>query len=58
MNVFAKWQTVAAGMAAAAARGRELARAEEETGEIPGEWIDVAERIREEAATARTRGVA
>lgn len=56
--MFAKWQTVAAGMAAAAARGRELARAEEETGEIPGEWIDVAERIREEAATARTRGVA
>lgn len=58
VSVFAKWQTVASAMVDAADRGRELARIEAETGEMPGEWIDVTDRIREEAAAARTRGVA
>ncbi|WP_411121303.1 hypothetical protein [Streptomyces sp. x-19] len=58
VTVFAKWQAIAAGMAAAAERGRELARIEAETGNVPGEWIDVTDRIRAEAATARSRGVA
>ncbi|MFD9631700.1 hypothetical protein [Streptomyces violascens] len=58
VTVFAKWQAIAAGMAVAAERGRELARIEAETGEMPGEWIDVTDRIRKEATAARTRGVA
>ncbi|UGY92574.1 hypothetical protein [Streptomyces gobiensis] len=58
VTVFAKWQRIAADLAAAAERGRELARVEAETGEIPGEWIDVTDRIQAEAAAARARGVA
>jgi hypothetical protein len=58
VTVFAKWQTVAASMTAAADRGRELARIEAESGELPGEWIDVTDRIQREAANARSRGIA
>lgn len=58
VTVFAKWQAIATNMAAAAVRGRELSRIEAETGEMPGEWVDVTDRIREEASRARSRGVA
>ncbi|KPI12038.1 hypothetical protein OK074_2659 [Actinobacteria bacterium OK074] len=58
VTVFAKWQRIAAGLAAAAERGRDLARAEAETGEVPGEWTDVTDRVLAEAEAARTRGVA
>ncbi|WP_419996142.1 hypothetical protein [Streptomyces boninensis] len=58
LTVFAKWQSIAAGMSAAAERGRSLAEAEAATGEIPGEWVDVTDRVRAEAAAARSRGAA
>jgi hypothetical protein len=58
VSVFAKWQQIAADIIAAAERGRELAQAEPETGKIPGEWIDVTDRILAKAAAARARGVA
>lgn len=58
VTVFAKWQQIASDVSAAAERARELARVEAETGEVPGEWIDVTERIRSEAAAARARGAA
>lgn len=58
LTVFAKWQSIAAGMAAAAERGRSLAEAEKATGEIPGEWADRTERVQAEAAAARARGAA
>ncbi|WP_033321359.1 hypothetical protein [Streptomyces yerevanensis] len=58
VTVFAKWQQIASDITAAVERGRELARAEAETGEIPGEWIDVTDRIQAEASAARARGVA
>ncbi|MBC2908286.1 hypothetical protein [Streptomyces cupreus] len=58
VTVFAKWQQIASDLMAAAERGRELARTEAETGEIPGEWIDVTDRIQAQAAAARARGVA
>ncbi|MGW1745776.1 hypothetical protein ACWCRD_09195 [Streptomyces sp. NPDC002092] len=58
VNLFAKWQRIAAGLSAAGEHGRELARVETETGEIPGEWIDVTDRVQAEAAAARARGVA
>lgn len=56
--VFAKWQTVAAGMSFAAERGRALAEVEDATGEIPGDWVDVTDRIQAEAVAARSRGAA
>lgn len=58
VTVFAKWQRIAADIKAAVERGRELSRAEAETGEIQGDWIDVTDRIQAEAAAARARGVA
>lgn len=58
VTIFAKWQRIAADLSAAGERGRELARAEAESDEIPGEWIDVTDRIQAEAAAARARGVA
>ncbi|MFD6434280.1 hypothetical protein [Streptomyces venezuelae] len=58
VTVFAKWQAIATSMAAAAERGRALARIEAETGELPGDWVDVTDRIHEEASRARSRGVA
>ncbi|MEU8591752.1 hypothetical protein AB0C59_32915 [Streptomyces sp. NPDC048664] len=57
VTVFAKWQRIAADLRAAGEWGRSLARVEAETGEIPGEWIDVTDRVRAEAARARARGV-
>nr|WP_206313634.1 hypothetical protein [Streptomyces coryli] len=58
LTVFAKWQGIAAGMSAAGERGRSLAEVEAATGEVPGEWVDVTERIQAEAAAARSRGAA
>lgn len=58
LTVFAKWQSIAAGMSAAAQRGRDLAEAEAATGEVPGEWVDMSDRVQAEAASARSRGVA
>ncbi|MFH8785302.1 hypothetical protein [Streptomyces roseoverticillatus] len=58
VTVFAKWQQIAEDISAAVERGRELARVEAETGEVPGEWIDVTDRIQAEAAAARSRGAA
>ncbi|WP_424891164.1 hypothetical protein [Streptomyces sp. XH2] len=58
LTVFAKWQTIAAGVSAAAARGRALEREEAATGEIPGDWVDMTDRVQREAAAARGRGAA
>ncbi|WP_190022167.1 hypothetical protein [Streptomyces hiroshimensis] len=58
LTVFAKWRTIAAGVAGAAERGRELAAAEEATGETPGDWVDMTDRVQAEAAAARSRGAA
>lgn len=58
LSVFARWQGVAADIVAAVQRGRELAAAEAATGEMPGEWIDVTDRIQAEAEEGRQRGAA
>ncbi|MBF6045971.1 hypothetical protein GO001_12145 [Streptomyces sp. NRRL B-1677] len=58
LTVFAKWRTIAAGVSGAVERGRTLAETEEATGEIPGDWVDMTERIQAEAAAARGRGAA
>ncbi|NEA72792.1 hypothetical protein [Streptomyces sp. SID13588] len=58
LTVFAKWQSIAASMTAAGDRGRALGSAEAATGKIPGEWVDMTERVQAEAAAARRRGAA
>ncbi|MEU3465969.1 hypothetical protein ABZ721_39285 [Streptomyces sp. NPDC006733] len=58
LTVFAKWQSIAAGMTAAADRGRALGEEEAATGSIPGEWVDMTDRVQAEAAAARGRGAA
>ncbi|WKK24714.1 hypothetical protein QZH56_03510 [Streptomyces olivoreticuli] len=58
LTVFAKWRTIAAGVSVAAERGRMLAEAEAVAGEIPGDWVDMTDRVQAEAAAARGRGAA
>ncbi|GAA0426354.1 hypothetical protein [Streptomyces luteireticuli] len=58
LTVFAKWQRVATDVSAAVDRGRVLGEKETATGRVPGEWVDVTDRVQEEAAAARRRGAA
>ncbi|KRV48480.1 hypothetical protein AQ490_04050 [Wenjunlia vitaminophila] len=54
LHVFTRWQVVAGDIDAAVRRGRELATYEDRGEDLPGQWVDVTDRVREEAATART----
>jgi len=58
LNVFAKWQGIAARTLEAVARGRELAEYDARGEQPPGEWIDATDRIHAEAERIRTRGAA
>lgn len=61
LNVFAKWQRIAATMQASFAEADEILAAEARGEEPPGEWIDGTERlerIRREADRNRSRGAA
>jgi len=58
LAVFAKWQGIAQRTLDAVQRGREAAAIEASGGEVPGEWIDVTDRVLTEAARIRSRGAA
>jgi hypothetical protein len=58
LQVFAKWERIAADTLNAVERGREL-HAYEQRGETPpGEWIDATDRVLTEAKQIRARGAA
>lgn len=58
LQVFAKWERIAADTVAAVERGRELAPYDERGEALPGEWIDRTDRILAEAERIRARGAA
>ncbi|MEU5051802.1 MULTISPECIES: hypothetical protein [unclassified Streptomyces] len=54
--VFAKWQAIAERTLASVERGRQAAAAEAAGGEVPGEWIDITQKVQEDAALIRAHG--
>lgn len=58
LAVFAKWQGIAQRTLVAVQRGQEIAAAEARGEEPSGQWIDVTERVLQEAARNRSRGAA
>jgi hypothetical protein len=58
LGVFAKWERIAKDTLAAVERGRELAEYDARGEELPGEWIDVTDRLLADAERIRTRGAA
>ncbi|MFI1970775.1 hypothetical protein BLA24_09320 [Streptomyces cinnamoneus] len=58
LAVFTKWQGIAERTLAAVERGRQAAAAEAAGGEVPGEWIDITQKVQEDAALVRSRGAA
>ena len=58
LAVFARWERIARDTVAAGERGREIAAAEARGEEPAGEWIDVTDRVRADAARIRARGAA
>ncbi|MDT0451165.1 hypothetical protein [Streptomyces hesseae] len=56
LTVFAKWQGIAERTLAAVERGRQAAAAEAAGGEVPGEWIDITQKVQEDAALVRAHG--
>jgi hypothetical protein len=58
LPVFAKWEVIAKDIVAAVEQGHELAAAEARGEDLPGQWIDVTDRIRAEADQIRARGAA
>ncbi|MFH9426395.1 hypothetical protein [Streptomyces sp. NPDC017529] len=58
LTVFAKWERIAKDTLAAVQRGRELAAYEARGEQPPGEWIDVTDRVLDEARRIRARGTA
>lgn len=58
LAVFAKWERIAKDTLAAVERGHDLAAYDASGEQPPGEWIDATERIRTDAAAARSRGAA
>ncbi|NUP47258.1 MAG: hypothetical protein HOW97_08080 [Catenulispora sp.] len=58
LQVFAKWERIAADTVAAVARGRELAASEQRGEQIPGEWVDRTDHVHREAERIRARGAA
>ncbi|MEU4210952.1 hypothetical protein AB0F13_13320 [Streptomyces sp. NPDC026206] len=56
LAVFAKWQGIAERTLAAVERGRQAAAAEAAGGEVPGEWIDITQKVQEDAALVRAHG--
>ncbi|MEV4440633.1 hypothetical protein AB0K09_16725 [Streptomyces sp. NPDC049577] len=55
LTVFAKWQGIAERTLAAVERGRHAAAVEAAGGEVPGEWIDITQKVQEDAAVVRAR---
>ncbi|MFD0378680.1 hypothetical protein [Streptomyces sp. NPDC127112] len=53
LDVFAKWERLAANTLAAVDRARKLAEYDERGEELPGEWIDATHRILDETGAAR-----
>ncbi|MEC4016055.1 hypothetical protein [Streptomyces sp. H27-D2] len=58
LGVFARWERIAKDILAAVERGRTLAAYDARGEELPGEWVDVTDRVLDEAARIRTRGAA
>lgn len=58
LPTFAKWKGIAERTLAAVERGRELAAYDARGEEMPGEWIDVTDRILADAERIRARGAA
>lgn len=58
LHVFAKWQGIAQRTLDAVQRGHEVAAAEARSEEPPGAWVDVTERVLQEAERIRSRGAA
>lgn len=54
LAVFARWQGIAQRTLDAARHGRQAATIEAAGGEVPGEWHDVTDRVREEATRIRS----
>ncbi|GGR00992.1 hypothetical protein [Kitasatospora griseola] len=53
LAVFAHWQGIADSLQASAQRGQDLLEQSGPDGELPGEWIDVTEKVRTEATGRR-----
>lgn len=58
LSTFAKWARIAKDTQAAVERGRQLASYDARGEEPPGEWVDMTDRVRQEAARIRSRGAA
>lgn len=58
LAVFARWERVAKDLIAAVERARDLAAHETRGEDLPGDWIDVTDKIRDEAANLPGRGAA
>ncbi|MFJ9380335.1 hypothetical protein [Streptomyces sp. NPDC101455] len=58
LAVFAKWQGIAQRTLDAVQRGLEIAAYEARGEEPPGEWIDVTDRVLQDAARNRSQGAA
>jgi hypothetical protein len=58
LGVVAKWKGIAERTLAAVERARELAAYDARGEELPGEWIDVTDRILADAERIRARGAA
>jgi hypothetical protein len=56
LGVFAKWERIAKNTLAAVERGRELATYDARGEELPGEWIDVTDRVIADVERIRARG--
>ncbi|GAA2724260.1 MULTISPECIES: hypothetical protein [Streptomyces] len=56
--VLAKWQGIAERTLASVERGRRDAALEAAGGQVPGEWIDITQKVQRDAALVRARGTA
>ncbi|MEU6233826.1 hypothetical protein [Kitasatospora sp. NPDC047058] len=58
LAVFARWQGIAESTVAAVERGREIAAAQAAGQPIPGEWEDITDQVRADAAKLKSRSAA
>jgi hypothetical protein len=58
LSVFARWARIAEDLTSATEHCRELAVHEAQGKDLPGEWIDVTEKVLDEAGRRRGRGAA
>ncbi|GHF30687.1 hypothetical protein GCM10010218_09980 [Streptomyces mashuensis] len=54
--LLAKWQDIAERTLASVERGRQAAAAQEAGRQVPGEWIDITQKVQDDAAAVRSRG--